>query len=387
MSRPRLLTALLVATALALGAPAAAQRVDAARSAAMAADQGYQAAVDELDAARNAFERESEAINRMKDGSATAFDVFELQRALRRAQAAAEELSDIDARVRSERADAEAANRALVAALQEELRSAEARLEQAAPEARGALAARVAGLRDEVAARSAPLPPYSPVPIAAIVAGLSDSPDELYDAVAELTDYEARLRRQLDDVRERLRLDAIAARVQGAEQRLSAEESFFDEEGIRRVGSRSARPAATAMQDDDANAAPSTPTTTPIGDDRGVTAGAAEDSAGGMESDFGAPEAATEPVAFPGTVLTPAPVTATAVDVAAGTPTSVGARSLEPQVEAAGTARSGRGRSRAAQPLSALAAQLEAELTSVQAERARLERQAAMFEEALQGER
>ncbi len=237
----RLLAALLLTFCVAPSALAQAAAVD--REGYHAARTELTAALDELATARAAWEAAAARVEVLKrDVLSDPLAAFALPDALRAAHAAAGSLASVDARVRaaSRRVDAE------VDSLREQ---AAQRLAAMEAELAGPSAAAVpvlemnelVALLDELDAIDTT---YEPVPLDAILRSLDDTPEELRAAADELADHEARLARQLEDVRAGVARAEARERLEQRVGALGIEERLFDDSGFRRTTQRAASSGA-----------------------------------------------------------------------------------------------------------------------------------------------
>lgn len=354
-------------------------------------------AQQEFDAVRARYEEQSSAVEALK--RAVLEDpvaAFALPESLREANATALELAALDARLRDEAADVEAARVALRSAVQ-------ARIEvlAASPSAAvdSAESARLVGLLAEIDADPVV---YQPVPLDAILGALDDTSEELRATADELADHEARLERQLAEVGQGIERAEARERL---EQRVSAfafEERFFDDGGFRRgavPAAASTTDRATPGQGETGSSTSNGEPTAALDPDRGVStddaaaegapeSGGAEpsppDSAGGAEAggDFGTdsnPETdqgVGSDLGGPLDLGEVIPNTDVTVVVEPGT------QSADPTLAGMGNPtepRRGRSRSRSAE-LRALQEDLTRDLVLVQQQREALEREADALE-------
>lgn len=369
--------ALILTAALALPAWGGAQDLSELRASHAEAAETLADATDRLAAADAEARAQAEEIERVKDEMDSAFDVYELRTALRAQQAgvAAREAMESEARVAADALST--ASRALAAGLRARVDALNAELLQPGAD-RPALVQELDTLNDELEALAVPLPEFAPVPIDAIVRGTQDTPEELYDAAAELTDAQARLERQLEEVRSRLSDAQARARLDRVAGELAAEESLLDDDGVRRFGGRGGRSGGRATNDEASNDAP--------------TSGDGQSEPGTFDPDLDSPGvgAPSTPGDFGGrgddgleTDMGGAPV----IEVGAGTLERPGAQSVRVGAQSSaietdefvgpGARRSTRGD---VGSLRDRARALEEELEAVRAERQRLLREAEALE-------
>ena len=192
-------------------------------------------------------------IEALKQSTRVFWDAAELDELLRQQEAAAESLMAQDRAIQTLRSQREAQAAEVADELRGQVRELEGRIATASPLDRSRIASDMNELTREIGQLGAPLPEYSPVPLEAITSATEGSPDELYAASDELTDQEARLERELEDVRVRLADARASARVLRSESEFSFIEALLEDDGSRRLGSRgtsSDRAGATALQED-----------------------------------------------------------------------------------------------------------------------------------------
>lgn len=288
----RILIALLVGAALWGMSDVAVAQPGTARAEVERAEQVYEAEVVSFELVLREYAELTQRIEALKASTRVFWDAAELDALLREQEQAAGALASLDADIQLLRDEVESAGEALVGELRMEVRELESRLPNASPLDRARIAQEMNAITREIGELDSPLPEYSPVPIAAITLLATDSPDEIYAATDELFDHEARLERELEEVRARLVDAQASARVLRTESEFSSIEDLLEDDGSRRLGSRG------SSSDRGAQA-----TSAPAGDSDAVPAGgdgfetndeptANTDGVGG---EAGAPVPAAEP--------------------------------------------------------------------------------------------
>jgi predicted nucleic acid-binding Zn-ribbon protein len=234
----RILIALLIGVALlGLSDVAVAQQTESRVELERAA-QVYDSEVVSFQLVLQEYAELTERIETLKSSARVFWDAAELDALLREQEEAAGALGALDSDIQHLRDAVESASEALVDDLRVEVRALEARLTSASPLERARIAQEMNAFTREIGELDSPLPEYSPVPIEAITALATDSPAEIYAATDELFDHEARLERELEEVRERLEDAQASARVLRTESEFSSIEDLLEDDGSRRLGSR-----------------------------------------------------------------------------------------------------------------------------------------------------
>ena len=245
------LAILLAVTACAVARPALGQGAGA-RAELERIETAQYAELTRFETALRDYEDLTARIEALKASTRVFWDAAELDELLRQQEAAAERLMDQDSAIQTLRSDRDAQASAVADELRAEVRALETQLGGASPLDRTRIASQLNELTREIGRLGAPLPEYSPVPLEAITASTENSADELYAASDELTDQEARLERELDDIRVRLTDARASARVLRSESEFSFIEALLEDDGSRRLGSRgtsSDRAAVAGPQD------------------------------------------------------------------------------------------------------------------------------------------
>ncbi len=247
--RPQnLLIALLIGVTSGLVASGAEAQSEDARTQLERAEDVYEAEVVSFQLVLREFGELTERIEALKASTRVFWDAAELDALLREQEDAAGALEALDADIQGLRDQVESASAVLVEELRDEVRGLEGQLQSASPLGRARIAQQMNAITREIGELDTPLPEYSPVPIEAITLLATDSPDEIYAATDELFDHEARLERELEEVRARLQDAQASARVLRTDNEFSSIEDLLEDDGSRRLGSRgeSADRGATA---------------------------------------------------------------------------------------------------------------------------------------------
>jgi hypothetical protein len=284
----RLLTVLVFAFALAFSTLASAQPrvVETLRAELGEVEGEVESAVAALREAESRHARALDRVEALRERGREA----ELREALADAHAAGEVVAARDSEARAARDRHAETTQALIDALRSERARLEQELRSGQTRDRGLVSA-LGAIEAEIAALSRPVAPHAPVPIAEILRGAPDDPEVAQGALAELSDAEARLEGQLEELRSQLRDAEASARVLEATRFFAREESLLDDDGFGRLG---ARGTARSSGSDGAEAGGSDSDSSGSRDDTG---GVAAPDDGPMEGgptdspDFGAPTA------------------------------------------------------------------------------------------------
>ncbi len=234
----------------------------------------YDAALAEYEDARRRFSEVVDAVNALKSGAGN-LDGPALRSALRDAHAAADALRPHYVALSTRSIEVEAATRALLDAAWARMRDLESQVVSARPQDRAAMIAALNETGSIIAAYDRPVVEVDPIALDEIVSGLEETPEELRAAADELSDVERRLRRQLEELDQRIAEVAVQERLEARAREFAVQEAFFDDnDGVRVRGPRnSGGNAAVSGAADEGSV---------VGGDGGDTA-----MAGGGEADRG----------------------------------------------------------------------------------------------------
>lgn len=245
---------LALVLAASVASAAFAQSPADARSALFVIESTYEEQRSEFDAALRDYDALTARIEALKQSARVFWDAAELDTLLREQEEAADALMERDRALAELAAEVAAASERLAEELRADVSRLEAEIVHASPLDRARIASELNEVTREIGDLGEPLPPHAPVPLDAITARTENSADELYAASDELTDHEARLERQLADVRQRLADARASARLLRSESEFSSIESLLEDDGSRRIGSRGASAQRGAVTDADRDA-------------------------------------------------------------------------------------------------------------------------------------